>query len=50
MYRIEVKNTDHVCKGVKSVKVDGREIAGNVVPVFDDGQVHRVEVIMGRQL
>jgi len=47
VYQIEVKNPDHVCKGVKSVKVDGEEVAGNVVPAFGDGKTHRVEVMMG---
>ncbi|MFB0535237.1 MAG: GH36-type glycosyl hydrolase domain-containing protein, partial [Anaerolineae bacterium] len=47
VYQIKVKNPDHVCRGVKSVKVDGKEIAGNVVPVFEDGKTHQVEVIMG---
>ncbi len=47
VYQIEVKNPEHVCRGVRSVKVDGREIAGNVVPVFGDGKTHRVEVIIG---
>jgi cellobiose phosphorylase len=47
VYQIEVKNPDHVCKGVKSVKVDGQEVAGNVVPVLGDGKTHQVEVVMG---
>jgi cellobiose phosphorylase len=47
IYRIEVGNPDHVCKGVKSIEVDGKEIGGNVVPVLGDGGVHRVEVLMG---
>jgi len=50
VYQIEVKNPDHVCKGMKSVKVDGKEIAGNVVPVFGDGKTHQVEVIMGEEV
>jgi cellobiose phosphorylase len=49
VYQIEVKNPDHVCKGVRSVQVDGKEIAGNVVPVFGDGKTHQVEVIMGEE-
>jgi cellobiose phosphorylase len=48
VYEIEVKNPTHVCKGVKSVTVDGKEIPGNVVPVLADGQTHRVEVVMGQ--
>ena len=47
VYQIEVKNPDHVCKGVRSVKVDSQEITGSVVPAFGDDQIHRVEVILG---
>jgi cellobiose phosphorylase len=47
VYQITVKNPHHTCKGVKSVTVDGEEIAGDVVPIFEDGQTHHVEVIFG---
>ena len=46
-YDIKVSNPDHVCKGVKSVTVDGNAIEGNVLPVFGDGAAHKVEVVMG---
>ena len=46
-YQIEVKNPQHVSKGIKSLTVDGKTIAGNLVPAFNDGQSHRVEIIMG---
>ncbi len=46
-YEITVKNPDHVCKGIKSVTVDGNAVDGNVLPVFEDGKKHTVEVVMG---
>lgn len=46
-YDISVSNPEHVCKGVKSVTVDGNAIDGNVLPVFGDGKTHKVEVVMG---
>jgi len=46
VYQIEVKNPDHVCKGVRSVVVDGREIEGNIVPVLGGGRAHKVEVLL----
>ncbi len=46
-YAIEVRNPNRVCRGVKSVKVDGTFIAGNTLPGFDDGQTHRVVVVLG---
>ena len=46
-YDIKVSNPSHVCKGIKSVTVDGAAIEGNIVPAFGDGKTHSVEVIMG---
>ena len=46
-YRIEISNPDHVCKGVKEVQVDGGPIAGSLLPVYADGRVHEVRVMMG---
>jgi len=48
VYQIEVSNPEHVCSGIGSVHVDGRAIPGNVVPALRDGEVHHVQVIMGR--
>jgi len=45
-YKITVKNPTHISKGVKSMKVDGKAVEGNVAPVFTSGE-HIVEVIMG---
>jgi len=45
-YAITIKNPSHVCKGIRSVTVDGNAIDGNILPVFDGG-VHNVEVVMG---
>jgi cellobiose phosphorylase len=46
-YEIEVKNPEHVCKGVKSILVDGKPVSENVVPIFEDGQTHQVIVKLG---
>ena len=45
-YDITVKNPNHVCKGVKSMTVDGKAVDGNVIPVMDGGK-HTVEVVLG---
>ena len=45
-FNITVKNESKVCKGVKSLTVDGKAIDGNVIPVFTDGKTHDVVVIM----
>ena len=47
LYLIEVKNPEHVCKGVRQVFVDGIAFEGNVLPLFAAGTEHRVEVVLG---
>jgi cellobiose phosphorylase len=46
-YEIEVRNPDGVSKGVRSMTVDGEAIEGAVAPIFHDGAVHQVEVVLG---
>jgi cellobiose phosphorylase len=46
-YKVKVKNPHHVSKGVKALLVDGKPLSGHVVPVFNDGKVHEVEVTLG---
>jgi cellobiose phosphorylase len=46
-YVLEVKNPDHVCRGVKTLIVDGRSITPALIPAFADGQTHSVEVTLG---
>jgi cellobiose phosphorylase len=46
-YAIQISNPGHVSRGVKSLKVDGKPVDGNVVPAFDDGKEHSVEVVLG---
>ncbi len=46
-FEITVSNPDHVSKGIKKLLVDGREVEGNVIPVFNDAAVHTVIAIMG---
>lgn len=46
-YEIEVRNPNRVCRGVRHLVVDDRRIAGNIVPILNDGQLHRVIVELG---
>lgn len=46
-YEITVKNPGHVSKGVRSVTIDGKEAAGNVLPVYTDTATHTILVVMG---
>jgi cellobiose phosphorylase len=47
VYHIQVSNPDGVSKGVVSIKVDGRSLHSNLLPVFADGKEHRVEMVLG---
>jgi len=47
VFEVEVQNPCHVSKGVKNLVVDGKEVAGNVIPVFGDGKKHTVVAVMG---
>ena len=46
-YVISVKNPNGVCKGVAKMVVDGVEREGNLIPLFEDGASHQVEVVLG---
>ncbi len=45
-YNIEVKNPKGKMKGVSKVLLNGVEISGNIIPLFDAGNVVNVEVII----
>ena len=46
-YNISVRNPDKVSKGVIKMTVDGNQIDGNIVPIFNDNKIHNIKVIMG---
>ncbi len=46
-YRITVDNLDGVCRGVKSLMLNGSPVEGNVVPVRPEGSVNEVRVTLG---
>ncbi len=46
VYRIEVRNPDGVCKGVKHMEMDGRPVQGDLIPPLPHGE-HVVIVTMG---
>ncbi|HTY12611.1 MAG TPA: glycosyl transferase [Candidatus Omnitrophota bacterium] len=46
-YYITVRNPKGAEKGIFSLSVDGKRINGNIIPAFNDGKDHHVEVLMG---
>ncbi|MEL7626466.1 MAG: glucoamylase family protein [Anaerolineaceae bacterium] len=46
-YKIEVRNPDHLQKGVREVRLDGELLENQAIPLTNDGKEHNVEVILG---
>lgn len=46
-YDIEVRNPQHVNRGPVSVQVDGQEIQGNLIPIFNDQKSHKIILTLG---
>jgi N,N'-diacetylchitobiose phosphorylase len=46
-YKITIKNPNHVSKGVKELKVNGKTIEGNQAPIAEPGQTVKVEATLG---
>jgi len=45
-YKIAVSNPEHISKGAMALVVDGQEIKGQTVPIFDDDRIHCIEATM----
>jgi cellobiose phosphorylase len=46
-FTITVHNPRHVCKGVARLVVDGKDLAGSLVPVLGNEHEHTIEVWLG---
>ncbi len=46
-YDIRVENPDHVCKGVKSIALNGKPVEGNTIPLQPAGSKNEVKVTLG---
>ncbi len=47
VYNIEVKNPNHVSRGVKEIELDGKRIGSNIIKASNDKKVHNVRVVLG---
>lgn len=45
-YQIHVKNPNKLCRGVKRMLVDGKEIPGNLLPLAPAGTTVKVDVVL----
>jgi len=48
-YEVLVENPDRQSRGVVRAELDGVPVDASAVPLLDDGQVHRVHVVLGRR-
>jgi cyclic beta-1,2-glucan synthetase len=48
-YEIRVENPERCSRGVARAELDGRPADAAAIPLVDDGQVHRVLVVLGRE-
>jgi cellobiose phosphorylase len=46
-YQVHVSNTKGICQGVKSLKVDGQKVVGNLIPIIPGKKMVQVEVTLG---
>ncbi len=49
-YEISVFNPGHVCRGVLLAELDGRSVDSHAIPLVDDGELHRVRIVLGAGL
>jgi cyclic beta-1,2-glucan synthetase len=47
---IVVENPERRCRGVASVEMDGRAVDPDAIPLGDDGEAHRVRVVLGARM
>jgi cellobiose phosphorylase len=49
-YRITVANPEHRCAGVASATLDGVRVDPRAIPLVEDGQLHDVQIVLGKDL
>ena len=49
-YEIVVANPDHRCRGIAQAELDGEAVNPVVIPLVDDGAMHRVRVVLGERV
>ncbi|MFX0075816.1 MAG: GH36-type glycosyl hydrolase domain-containing protein, partial [Candidatus Hermodarchaeota archaeon] len=47
IYNIQVQNPKHFSKGIEEIKIDGKKLEMNLLPIFKDGKKHKIDVVMG---
>jgi cyclic beta-1,2-glucan glucanotransferase len=47
IFQIQVNNLTGVNRGVAQVTLDGKVLPGSEIPLLEDGNEHRVDILMG---
>jgi len=47
-YAISVSNPERLCRGVSRACVDDRVVDPTKIPIVEDGETHRVQIVLGR--
>ncbi|MCK4463210.1 MAG: glycosyl transferase family 36 [Candidatus Omnitrophica bacterium] len=47
VYNIEVKNPNHISRGVKEIYLDGKRIGSNIIKASNNKKAHSVRVVLG---
>ena len=45
-YHVVIENPEHLSRAELIIKVDGKELEGNIVPAYGDGKIHEVNVLL----
>jgi cyclic beta-1,2-glucan synthetase len=46
-YKISVENPESINRGIRQILLDGNRLSKKLIPLVDDGQQHKVHVLMG---
>jgi cellobiose phosphorylase len=46
-YQIKVVNSSNVCKGIKKLTLNGKALAGNIIPLQEKGSIIEIFVELG---
>lgn len=49
LYRIQIKNPEHVSQGIKSLYLDGSQLSENHIPLVDEHREYKVIVNLGKK-
>lgn len=46
-YHFTVSNPEHLSQGIAWASLDGTEVDAGAIPVVEDGQTHRIRIVLG---